>query len=287
MSLSLHGRPENGRFVCHYCGYSRKYEDACPKCGRKDVLMPMVTGTQRIEEELVNLFPNASVARLDSDSAKSAGSGKSIVKAFSEGKVNILVGTQIVAKGFDFSNLRLVAVIAADSLLGIQDFRADEKAMHLLEQFRGRCGRREHKGIFVIQTSHPDHPIYQSISNRQADNFTYGLMLERKEFGFPPYSRIVEIQVKDKCEERAASTSSVISDALRQKLMPVYSDISSVVTGPYTPIPDKVADNYLRMIRVSLKKDKNLSKSKSVILDVVRQIERKSESQIIINVDPS
>ena len=287
VSLSLHGRPENGRFVCHYCGYSRKYEDACPKCGRKDVLMPMVTGTQRIEEELVNLFPNASVARLDSDSAKSAGSGKSIVKAFSEGKVNILVGTQIVAKGFDFSNLRLVAVIAADSLLGIQDFRADEKAMHLLEQFRGRCGRREHKGIFVIQTSHPDHPIYQSISNRQADNFTYGLMLERKEFGFPPYSRIVEIQVKDKCEERAASTSSVISDALRQKLMPVYSDISSVVTGPYTPIPDKVADNYLRMIRVSLKKDKNLSKSKSVILDVVRQIERKSESQIIINVDPS
>ena len=139
--------------MCHYCGWRTPFDAKCGKCG--GALEPVGAGTQKIEEEAAALFPSARIARLDSDTASAAGRENEIIKEFSHKKIDILVGTQIIAKGFDFDGLSMVAVIGADSLVGQQDFRADERSVQLLEQFRGRCGRRGEKGLFVILPSLP------------------------------------------------------------------------------------------------------------------------------------
>lgn len=277
VSLSYH--KNNGRMVCHYCGYSSQYKGYCSKCNGE--LANIGAGTQKIEEELSALFPNARIARLDSDTSQNKKFETETIRSFARGDLDILVGTQMIAKGFDFSRLSLVTVIAADSLLGIQDFRADEKALQLLEQFRGRCGRRDIKGTFVIQTSQPEHPIYSRLTENDADTFNLQLLQERMDFGFPPYSRIIEITVKDIFEDRLVRMSSLLAGSL----IPFFES----VTGPYAPVIDKIADQYIRMIRISLKKDRNLSAHKARLKDIILKFtkERKYDGHITLNVDPS
>ena len=243
--------------------------------------MGLGAGTQKIEEELTTLFPEARIARLDSDTSQNKKIEAETIRSFSKGETDILVGTQIIAKGFDFSNLSLVAVIAADSLLGLQDFRADEKALHLLEQFRGRCGRRGAKGLLVIQTSQPEHPIYRRLAENDTDAFSIQLLQERKDFLFPPFSRIVEIIVKDTHEDRSARMSSMLAETLKAHF--------ESVTGPYQPAVDRIADQHIRMIRLSLKKDRNLASHKTLLKDLITRFEkaRKYDGHITVNVDPS
>ena len=277
VSLSFH--KDEGRMSCHYCGYTRISTGKCSKC--QGELAYIGAGTQKIEEELSTLFPEARVARLDSDSSQNKNTEAQIIRDFSKGSIDILVGTQMIAKGFDFSNLSLVAIIAADSLLGIQDFRADEKALHTLEQFRGRCGRRSSKGMFVIQTSQPGHPIYSRLSANDTDEFYTQLLQERKDFGFPPYSRIVEISIRDIYEDRAARMSSQLAEALKT----YFEDL----TGPYSPAIDKIADQHIRMIRINLKKDRNLSAHKAKLRDIIQLFckEKRYDGHITIDVDPA
>ena len=278
VSLSYHkGR---NAMVCHYCGYTASYTGTCVKCG--DRLKGLGAGTQKIEEEAAALFPHARIARLDSDTAQSGSNAREIIRRFEKGETDILVGTQILAKGFDFSRLSLVAVVAADTLLGVQDFRADEKAFHLLEQFRGRCGRRDRKGLFVIQTSQPEHPIYKRIIENEAGTFYGQLMIERKDFNFPPYSRIIEITVRDNYEDRAERMASGLAERLKES-------IGHQVTGPYTPVVDRIADCHLRKIRISLKKDRFLKTAKMRLKESVKSFEKKSgyDGHITLDVDPS
>lgn len=278
VSLSYHkGR---NAMVCHYCGYTASYTGTCVKCG--DRLKGLGAGTQKIEEEAAALFPHARIARLDSDTAQSGSNAREIIRRFEKGETDILVGTQILAKGFDFSRLSLVAVVAADTLLGVQDFRADEKAFHLLEQFRGRCGRRDRKGLFVIQTSQPEHPIYKRIIENEAGTFYGQLMIERKDFNFPPYSRIIEITVRDNYEDRAERMASGLAEMLKES-------IGHQVTGPYTPVVDRIADCHLRKIRISLKKDRFLKTAKMRLKESVKSFEKKSgyDGHITLDVDPS
>jgi primosomal protein N' (replication factor Y) len=173
-----------------------------------------------------------------------------------------------------------VAVISADTFLGIQDFRADEKALQILEQFRGRCGRRERKGTFVIQTSQPEHPVYTMIGMRSSTGSDLGLMQERKDFNFPPYTRIIELTFRDRFEDRAEREASELVKTLGR---------SFDITGPYSPAVDKVADQHIRMVRISLKKDRNLSLNKRMILEKIHEFEksRRYDGHISINVDPS
>jgi primosomal protein N' (replication factor Y) len=271
VSMSLH--KTNGNMVCHSCGYNAPYTGRCGKCSGQ--LTPLGAGSQKIEEEISTLFPNAVTARLDSDSSDH----EQTIKRFAKGEIDILVGTQMVGKGFDFSNLNLVAVIAADTMLGIQDFRADEKAFHLLEQFRGRCGRRDRKGLFVIQTSQPEHPIYANLSGTTQEDFSSGLLAERQDFGFPPYSRIIEITIRDSYEDRAERMSRWLGEKLA-----AYN-----VTGPYAPVVDKIADMYIRKIRICLPKDKALSTRKRNIKKIISDFEksRRYDGHITIDVDPS
>ena len=241
--------------------------------------MDLGAGTQKIEEEASLLFPDAAIARLDSDTAQNKEFESKTIREFAKGNIDILIGTQIITKGFDFEKLRLVAVIAADNLLGIEDFRADEKAMHLLEQFRGRCGRRDKKGLFAIQTSQPEHPIYQSIMTGEPGSFNIQLLAERKDFDFPPYTRNIELTIKDLYEDRAERMAARLATALNG-----YN-----ITGPYSPVINKIADKYIRKIRLSLKKDKALISNKNNLKIAISKFEKaqKYEGHISIDVDPA
>ena len=292
VSLSLHagqtGPQSSGIMVCHYCGFKKAYIQSCSSCGGK--LKQLGAGTQKIEEEAAALFPNARIARLDSDTAQNKTYESKTIKGFANGEIDILIGTQIVTKGFDFSNLSLVAVIAADGLLGMQDFRADEKALQLLEQFRGRCGRRERKGLFVIQTSQPEHPVYQKIADNEASTLNMTLMQERKDFNFPPFSRIVELTIKDTFEDRAERMAMRLGNIMRKHFESAGTPIlGGPVTGPYAPVVDRIADQHIRTIRISLRKDRNLAKGKETIRTAIREFEKsqKYDGHITINVDPS
>ena len=285
VSLSLHKGPE--RLVCHYCGWTAPFERRCSKCGGE--LSSLGAGTQKIEEEAAALFPEASIARLDSDISQNKALEIKTIQDFSEGNTDILIGTQIITKGFDFSRLRLVAVIGADSMLSLQDFRADEKTMQTLMQLRGRCGRRQESGLFVIQTAQPEHPVYQQIKYGQNDLFQARLLAERKEFAFPPYSRIIEIQTKDTSEGRAIAMSNALVSKIKGSLSGIYPDIDNILTGPYTPMPDKINDNHIRMTRLCLRKDKNLAKGKAALLKTVESFERSERytGHFTLNVDPA
>ena len=273
-NVSLNFHKNKGTMLCHYCGYSAPYTGTCQKCNGQ--LSGLGAGTQKIEEEAASLFPEAVIARLDSDSSESQ---RNIINDFTDGKTDILIGTQMVGKGFDFSNLGLVAVIAADGMLGIQDFRADEKALQLLEQFRGRCGRREKNGLFVIQTSQPEHPVYRNLSGADNTNLSETLLTERKDFGFPPFSRIIEITIKDNYADRVERMSVWLSERLSKFEM----------TGPYLPVIDRIADQHLRKIRICLPKDRTLFEKKKMIREIISRFETsyKYDGHIVIDVDPA
>ena len=278
VSLSLHKAQGKERMVCHYCGNGVRFTERCSKCG--GTLKSLGAGTQRIEEEAAAIFPHARIARLDSDTAQNKSYEKQTIREFGKGNIDILIGTQMLTKGFDFGGLSLVAVIAADTFLGIQDFRADEKALQVLEQFRGRCGRRDRKGLLVIQTSQPDHPVYTMIGKEVHSGSDIDMMQERKDFNFPPYTRIIEIILRDRFEDRVSREASELAVRLVK---------SFDITGPYTPAVDKVADQYIRVIRINLKKDRNLSAHKKGIMEIVQDFDksRRHDNPITINVDPA
>lgn len=286
VSLSWH--KDEGRLRCRYCGWSEPFNAVCNACGGH--FEPLGVGTQRVEEEVAELFPQARVARLDGDLGPG---GDEVVRDFSQGRIDILVGTQIVAKGFDFARLSLVAVLQADSLLGFQDFRADEKAWQLLEQFRGRGGRRGQKGLFLIQTATPDHPVYKYISSdHQDDSLSDAILSERYAFGYPPFSRIVAVSVRDRDEGSAAALASGLAAAIRNAFgirgLARSKEDQVAVIGPYAPGVDRVSDLYIRQIRVSIMKNPALKSNKSRLADIVEAYgkENSCSAQLSLDVDP-
>lgn len=288
VSMSLH-HGHRDELVCHWCGHREVFTGVCPECGGR--LVPLGAGTQKIEEEAMELFPDASVARLDADNS---GQMKKIIEDFAEGRTDILTGTQIVAKGFDFERLTLVATILSDGLLGQQDFRADERALQLLVQLRGRCSRRGKKGLFVIQTATPEHPVYSMIDGGSA--FADMQLAERYNFAFPPFTRLIVIVLKDTEAARLESTASALSRDLACAFGTAPSVCIDSRTGgsvrisyPYTPVIDKVSDKYIRHIRIVLKRDATLSGNKRKIAGLIADFEKKHRcaGNIYIDVDPS
>ena len=275
--MSLHRNPD--RLVCHYCGHTEPYTGRCPSCGGE--LQPIGAGTQKVEEELNNLFPGRRIARLDGDTPDTE--EVAIIRSFAEGDTDILVGTQIITKGFDFNGLSLVAVLQADSLVGVQDFRADERAFQLLEQFRGRSGRRGTPGRIVIQTREPEHPVYARLSGGDGDT---DLLAERKLFGYPPYTRLVHINLKDGNEKRL----DFLAKELRSALLARFADVDTppAVVGPYAPAVDRIAGESLRQIRVSFARNKALTALKRTLAEAIDDFgkERKYTAHITVDVDP-
>ena len=279
-NVSLTYHKDSGRAVCHHCGYAIAKPDSCPQCGGS--LKELGAGTQKIEEEVAVLFPSARTARLDSDSAQSRSYASETVRKFGKGEIDILIGTQIITKGFDFGNLALVAVLQADAMLGIQDFRADEKAVQTLAQFKGRCGRRGGKSLFVIQTAQPEHPVYQVLAQDgpgPVQDFISELLSERAEFRYPPYTRIIDIVIKDRNEERADRMCRALAIRLE----------GFDVTGPYTPASGKIADEFLKCLRITMPKDRTLADRKAALKKTIENFEttRNYSGHITLNVDPA
>ncbi len=274
--LSWHRQPD--RLLCHYCGHTEPYTGTCPSCG--GALQPIGAGTQKIEEELKAFFPESEIARLDSDTPDNEEAA--IIQRFATGEINILIGTQIITKGFDFDRLNLVAVIQADSLMGQQDFRADERAFQLLEQFRGRSGRRGKSGRFIIQTREPQHPVYARLQGGEAD-----LLSERKLFGYPPYTRLVHVILKDPNGKRV----DFLARELRNALLAAFSetDTPPSVIGPYAPVVDRIGDESVRQIRVTFARNKALPALKQRLAQTVSDFgkERKYTAHLSIDVDPA
>ena len=275
--MSLHRGPD--RLVCHYCGHTEPYTGICPSCHGE--LQPLGAGTQKVEEELKALFPGRRIARLDGDTPDTEEAG--IIRGFATGDIDILVGTQIITKGFDFDSLSLVAVLQADSLVGQQDFRADERAFQLLEQFRGRSGRRGKPGRIVIQTREPEHPVYARLQGSDDAD----LLAERKLFGYPPYTRLIHITLKDSNEKRL----DYLSKELRTALLAAFADADTppAVIGPYAPAVDRIAGESIRQIRVMFARNKALTALKRSLAQTVSDFgkERKYAAHVVIDVDPS
>ena len=274
--MSLHRGPD--RLVCHYCGHSEPYTGICPSCHGE--LQPLGAGTQKVEEELTNLFPERRIARLDGDTPDTEEAA--IIRRFAAGDIDILVGTQIITKGFDFDGLSLVAVLQADSLVGQQDFRADERAFQLLEQFRGRSGRRGRPGRIVIQTREPEHPVYARLQGSDDAD----LLAERKLFGYPPYTRLIHITLKDSNEKRL----DYLSKELRNALLAAFAeaDTPPAVIGPYAPAVDRIAGESIRQLRVMLARNKALTALKRTLAQAVSTFgkERKYAAHLVVDVDP-
>ena len=274
--MSLHRGPD--RLVCHYCGHTEPYTGICPSCHGE--LQPLGAGTQKVEEELTNLFPERRIARLDGDTPDTEEAA--IIRRFAAGDIDILVGTQIITKGFDFDGLSLVAVLQADSLVGQQDFRADERAFQLLEQFRGRSGRRGRPGRIVIQTREPEHPVYARLQGSDDAD----LLAERKLFGYPPYTRLIHITLKDSNEKRL----DYLSKELRNALLAAFTeaDTPPAVIGPYAPAVDRIAGESIRQLRVMLARNKALTALKRTLAQAVSTFgkERKYAAHLVVDVDP-
>lgn len=280
VSLSYHA--DTGRLQCHHCAYSAPFEGSCPKCGGK--LLPLGTGTQKIQAELSQLFPEARICRVDSDSSMDREALDRSIKDFEAGAANVMVGTAMVSKGFDFERLKLVAVIQADAIAGAQDFRADERCLQLLEQFRGRCGRRGERGVFVLQTASPEHPVFELLSGKTSENFLAGQFSQRRDFLYPPFTRIVELTVSDDNEPRLDKLSRALFDCLSRDL----AGAALQITEPCHPLVDKVADEFLRCLRLVFRRDKSLSDNKKRLYSVITSFEReyKYPSHLAIDVDP-
>ncbi|MBR5736177.1 MAG: primosomal protein N' [Bacteroidales bacterium] len=263
---------------CHYCGYQTAFESVCGNCGN-DGLTLRGAGTEKLEEELRQLFPDAVVARFDADVTASAREEKKVLDGFRNGDIDIMVGTQMITKGFDFANLTLVAVINADTIVSLQDFRCDERALQLLAQLKGRAARRGSAGSFVIQTYQSDYPV---LKDAAAGRYDCDVLLEqRRIFSFPPYVRLVSLTVRDRYEGRVFRMADEIK--ARLKKMPGVEFM-----GPMTPAVNKVQGYFIAVFWVKLPKNASARTAKQRVAALVEEMRSfmKPAVDIVVDVDP-
>ena len=267
---------------CHYCGYHRPYTLRCPSCDEV-ALAERGAGTERLEEELREAFPDRRIERFDADTTENKRAEEQLIRDFAAGRIDMLVGTQMITKGFDFERLALVVIVSADSLFAVQDFRSDERAFQLLTQLMGRSGRRGDQGRIVIQTFQPDHPVLQRLlQSNAAIHPSSELLAERKAFSYPPYVRMIAITVKDRYEGRVWNVCRLIREAAGQVGI---GDIA----GPVTPAVDVIAGEHIAQFWIKLPRSRKLADTKRALYTRIRQIERdfKGHTTITIDVDPA
>ncbi|HEY8622260.1 MAG TPA: primosomal protein N', partial [Casimicrobiaceae bacterium] len=195
---------DNAMLRCHHCGHAAALPAACPDCGNQD-LLPLGFGTQRLERALTELFPGARVLRVDRDSTRRRGSFVVMRDAIAAGEVDILVGTQMLAKGHDFPRMTLVGVLGADNALYSAEFRATERLFALLEQVAGRAGRGALAGEVLVQTDFPDHPLYRALIGHDYDRYAEALLAERRSLGLPPFAHLALLAAEAKTRGRMMS----------------------------------------------------------------------------------
>lgn len=279
VSLTLH--KYSNKLHCHYCGNTYPKPTACPACGSVN-WMEKNFGTEKIEEELTEDFPNNRIARMDVDSVKGKNAHDTLIKLFEQHRIDILAGTQMVVKGLDFEKVGLVGVLDADGLLSFADFRVNERAFQMMEQVSGRAGRKTEKGLVLIQASKLDHPVLLFVQQHDYEKFYNYELAMRKQFFYPPFSRLVRIVIKHSIKELTFEAAEVLNKSLAK-------DFENIV-GPAAPVVNRIRNKYLMEILLKLKKDAaNLQLQKKVIrnhIDLLKA-EKKFRSVVVIaDVDP-
>ncbi len=281
ISLTFHLR---GHLLkCHYCGYTRRAPEHCPQCGGRDVILRGV-GTQRVEEELRALFPGVKALRMDMDTTKGRMAHDRVLARFGSGEVQVLLGTQMVAKGLDFPNVTLVGVINADTELLLPDFRAAERTFQLLTQVSGRAGRKDKLGEVIIQTLTPDHYSLRLAQRHDYEGFFKAELIDRKTLLYPPYSRLIAVLIKGSVEKRVEEAARQLSDLLPR-------DAGFRVLGPAPPQIAKIQNSYRRQMLLMSEKQcdaggREMKQALRRALETFNRLHKKSGVQISVDVDP-
>ncbi len=272
--ISLTYHKSSNTLRCHYCGYGTTLSKICSQCG-EEAISTLGVGTEKIEEELNQLFPDKKVVRMDFDTTSTKGSHERIIRSFSEGKYDILLGTQMVAKGLDFPNVTLVGVIQADTSLNIPDFRSSEITFQLLCQVAGRSGRGEKKGRVVIQTFNPDHYAIRYAKNHDYSGFFTEEMSIRRKLGYPPYYYLTVIRMLSSSYEEARDASNKVAEYLKKNL-----SSSTIMLGPSIASVFRIKNIYRFQIVLKYKREDNLYPTLKNLLE-----HYKSNSKLKIDID--
>ena len=275
ITLTYHKSSDTLR--CHYCGYGEKVYKKCPEC-KEESLNNLGVGTQKVEEELNELFDDAKVLRMDFDTTSRKGKHEEMIKLFKEGKYDILLGTQMVAKGLDFSNVTLVGVINADTSLNIPDFRSSENTFSLLSQVAGRSGRQKKEGLVIIQTFNPEHYAISFTKNHDYLSFYKKEMLIRKTLKYPPYYYLCNIRIKGK------DSSYILNEALKIKRSLERNLSNMIILGPSGASVFKVNDIYRYNLIIKYKYIDNLYE---ILNKIVDHYKINSKLKVDIDFNPS
>ncbi len=280
VSLTMHKAGQ--RLICHYCDYTMPLPNRCPSCTVGDVL-PMGFGTEKIESQIAEFLPAARAIRLDRDTATSQRAFDSIVGNFARGESDIMVGTQMIAKGFDFSGVTLVGILNADNMLLNPDFRAEERAFSLMLQVAGRAGRRKGaEAEVVIQTTQPTHRILKYVADNDYDTMARTLLQEREEFFYPPYSRITMITLKHRDIGRLNQGASALALLLRERF-------GARVKGPVPPPVDRLHGEWIVGFMLKVESGASSKKARDIIRFIIakwQEIKEFRSIRVICNVDP-
>ena len=277
VSLTYHKFSNNLR--CHYCGYQNKIPKACPACGDTQLSLKGF-GTEKIEDELKIYLPKAKIGRMDFDTIRSKNAHARIINDFEEKRLDILVGTQMVTKGFDFDNVGIVGVLSADHLFQFPDFRASERAFQLITQVSGRAGRKQKRGKVIIQTFNMEHPVLKEIYHNDFTSFFTRELQERNEFFYPPFFRLISISLKHKKPQILNEAAKVFTKVLKAKL-------GKRVIGPAIPGIPRVRNYYILDVLIKLERvNKQIHLAKQTIAEAKYQMQNeKGFSQVRVNVD--
>ena len=279
--VSLVYHKNSGLLKCHYCGYCQPLPKLCPACGMNAIEV-YGYGTERIAEEVHQEFHDYRVARMDLDTTRNKNAYQEIIEEFASHETDILVGTQMVSKGLDFEKVRIVGVINADTLLNFPDFRSNERAFNMLEQVSGRAGRRKDMGKVFIQTTKPDDPVLEHVKNHDYNGFYTQELEERRKFAYPPFTRIINIYLKNKDAAAADMGAVMLTKALRD----VFGER---VLGPEKPFVSRVALWYIQSIMLKVEAGASMKKVKDLLRSViagVAHVPQIKTSMIYFDVDP-
>ena len=279
VSLTYH--QTTNKLKCHHCGFSEENDTKCKKCFKSTILKRGL-GTQQVEEEVKNIFPEITVKRMDHDSTRKKNSFQEIISGFENNDFELLVGTQMLTKGLDFKNVALVGVLNADSLIYFPDFRSQEKCFQLLQQVAGRAGRVKKQGKVVIQTYNPKHDLMNKIVKNDYVGMFNEQLNQRFTFEYPPYSRLIKIILKNKDLNKLIKASDWLSQALR-------NEFKKELLGPESPLIARINNKHIKNILIKIPVNKSLIKSKDFINKIInsfRSISFFKSVDIIIDVDP-
>lgn len=267
---------------CHHCSYQTPPIGTCPACGSNRLKM-LGFGTEKVEDDLALILPGVRIARMDFDSTRSKNGYQQIISDFESRNIDILIGTQMVAKGLDFDHVGLVGILDADMLLNKTDFRAFEKAYQLMSQVAGRAGRRSKRGKVVIQTGNPDHWVIQKVMEHNYTDFAINEIIERRNYHYPPFYKIVQFTIKHKDKDLVNEAA----DDFAKRLRAVFQER---VLGPEFPVIARIQNYYLKEILVKIEQSAPQKKVKERLHELTDQfysVPRFKSIRLVINVDPA